>query len=83
MHGIDHRLDLRLVNDDFKLEFLQEFDGVLRAAVALHLSFLASKTAHLGDGHAHDAGIHQRHLHVVQLEGANDCLDFLHGLRGL
>ena len=79
LNRLDHRGHLFIVDDDFELEFLQKFDREFGTAIALHLSLLPPEAANFADGHADDPGIDQGDLHILELEGADDGLDFLHG----
>ena len=65
----DHHLDLDLG---------QEVDDVLGAAVELGLALLAAVALGLEHGHALDAQLLQRLLHLVQLERLDDGFDLLH-----
>ena len=50
------RVDDGVVDDDLELDLGHEVDLVLGAAVGLGVAALAAEAAHLGDGHADDAG---------------------------
>ena len=60
-------------------ELLQKFNREFRAAITLHLSFLAAETADLAHGHADDPSIDQSKFDVFKLERTDDRFDFFHG----
>src|SRR5258705_1749313 len=68
----------RVGDDDLDLDLRQEIHRVLTAAIHLGVTLLAAEAAHLGHGHADDAGARERFLHVVELERLDDRFDLLH-----
>src|SRR6185312_2586087 len=66
---------------DLDLHLGQEVDGVLAAAVDLGVALLPAEALHLGDGHALDARLGERFLHLLQLERLDDGDDEFHGVR--
>ena len=52
---LDHLFDPVVLDNYFNLQFLQKFNGEFRAAVSLHLTFLAAEAPHLAHGHTDDA----------------------------
>jgi hypothetical protein len=52
--------------------------GVLGAPVHLGVAGLATEALHLGDGDPVHAGSLEGLLHLVELEGLDDCRDELH-----
>src|SRR5580765_3552740 len=70
--GGDERDDLvrkRIAYDDLDLDLRKEVDGV---------ALLAAEAADLAHGHADDARVRERCLHVVELEWLDDRFDLLH-----
>src|SRR5262245_18811087 len=78
LDGLDRLVDKFVGNDDFDLYLRQEVHDILGTAIELGMSLLASET--LRFGHCNDLQSHflQRLLHLVELEGFDVCLDFLH-----
>src|SRR5437016_2797994 len=74
----DHLLDEVLRNHDLDLDLREEVDRVLRPAVQLRVALLAAEAANLGDGHADDADLGERLLHVIELERLDDGFHLLH-----
>ena len=74
----DSGIEERVGHDDFNFDLGKEIDGVLAAAVNLGMAFLTAKAFHFGDGHAFDAEVVQGILHLIELEGFNDGLNFFH-----
>src|SRR5215471_4162475 len=77
-HHINHLLLVLLPNDDLELHLRKKIDDVLGPAVQLRVTLLPSEPFHLADGEALDADRRQALLHLVQLEGFDDRLDFFH-----
>src|SRR6516165_601972 len=75
---LDRALDQRLLHHDLDLHLRQKIDNVLGPAIELGVSLLPSETLGLGDSDSLDADFVKRLLHLVQLEGFDNRLDFLH-----
>src|SRR5262249_61481874 len=78
LDGFHHLHHLLLPNDDLELHLRKKIDDVLGPAVQLRVTLLPSEPFHLADGEALDADRRQALLHLVQLEGFDDRLDFFH-----
>src|SRR5262249_29141408 len=61
------------------LDLRQEVDDVLGAAIELGVALLSAEPLDLRHGHALYALLGEGLLHLVELEGFDDRLDFLHG----
>jgi hypothetical protein len=86
--GIDGALDEAIGQDDFDLDFGLEVDGILAAAIDLHVAFLAAEPLDGTDGKAVDPEIGERFFDLFQLEWLNDGFDSFHkrislGARGV
>src|SRR5262249_7105979 len=66
-------------DDDLELHLGKDVDQVLGAAIHLGVALLPSESLHLADREALHADARQALLHLVQLEGLDDRLDFFHG----
>src|SRR5262245_9934585 len=73
-----HLTHLLVADDDLELHLGQEVDDVLRPSVELRVALLPAEPLHLADGQALYADSRQALLHLVQLEGLDDCLDLFH-----
>ena len=75
----DNIINSAVFSDNFNFKFLEELNGEFGTAVSLNLTFLASKTADLANGHADNAGFDQGDFDIFQLERTDDRLDLFHG----
>src|SRR6185503_8439180 len=83
LDGVDDLVHHLVGDHDLEHHLRNEVHDVCRAAIDFLFSAGPAEALHLGDGHALDADFGQGVLHLVQLEGLDDRLDFLHdGLRG-
>src|SRR6266699_896154 len=76
--SLDDLLTLIIKNGYLDLDFGKEVDAVLRSAIALHLSLLATRTAHICDRHANDTYIRECLLHILQPVRPYNCKDQFH-----
>lgn len=80
--GLQNRIhnffDVVFRADNFHFDLGDEIDGIFRTAVHFRVTFLASKTADLGDGHSVDTALRKRIFYVFQFEVTNDGFDFFH-----
>src|SRR4029450_7717082 len=75
LHHLHH---LFVADDDLELHLGQEVDDIFGAPIELGVAFLSPEPLHLADGEALNADSRQTLLHLVQLEGLDDRLDFFH-----
>src|SRR5262245_21724123 len=75
---LHHLRRLLVADDDLELHLGQEVDDVLCPSVELRVALLPAEPLHLADGQALYAYPRQALLHLVQLEGLDDCLDLFH-----
>src|SRR5688572_15762570 len=79
--GLDDAIHFLVGDDDLELALGEKVDAILAAAVELGVAFLASEALHLGDRETLDPDLHQRGLHIVELEWLDECFDFFHARR--
>jgi hypothetical protein len=71
-HGLNHRVHLGIINDDFETRLRGERDLVFGAPVGFGVTALAAVTLCLGHGHALDSNGIQLDLDLVDLVGFDD-----------
>ena len=71
----DDGIGVIVLRQDFDLDFREEINHVLAAAIQFGVSLLTAETFHFGDRHARHTGISQRFLHTFQLEWLNNRRD--------
>src|SRR5260370_30703950 len=76
--GADRVVDDAVLHVHLDFHLGQQADVVLLAAVDGRVPFLLAMTPDFSDGHAGDAELGQRLLHVVDLVRSNDGLNQLH-----
>src|SRR5512132_467619 len=76
---LDRALDERIAKHHFHLDFRQEIDDVLGAAIELGMPFLAAEALDFGDRQTRDADLRKGLAHFVELDGLDDRLDLFHG----
>src|SRR5262249_50983063 len=75
---LDRFFDHVVAEHNLDFHFGQKVHHILGAGIKLGVSFLASEPLRLGDGNALQPDLLQRFLHLVELEGLDYGLDFLH-----
>ena len=76
--GLNDFIHLGVIDEDLQLELGYEVNFVLGSAVHLGVTALASKALGLGDRHTTDVQGLQAFLHVIQLEGLENCDNEFH-----
>ena len=76
--GVDHLVDLGVVDEHLDPDLGDEVHLVLRPSVDLGVAPLAAEALGLGEGHALDAERLEGLFDLVELEGLEDCHDQLH-----
>src|SRR5208282_4445621 len=80
LNGLHGPFDKGVIEHDLNFDLGQEVNHVLCSAIHLGVSLLPPEALDLGDGHAGDANLVQRILHIVELERLDDRFDLLHSL---
>ena len=76
---LDGAVEVLVGDDDLDLHLGQEVDDIFGAAIKLGMALLAAETLGLGHRDALYAGLLQRLLDLIELEGLDDRFDFFHG----
>ena len=75
-NGLNGLINLTVGQHDFDFDFRQEIHGVFAAAIYFGVTFLASETLDLGNGHAVDAEFTQSIFDFFELERFDNGLNF-------